>query len=107
MKRIKRISDDGLGFDQFAPLHHDALMRTTIDLPDSLHRIALSFARHSGSSLSHAVAELMRRGLGQPSQWPAEGRGAANFARDPLSGLPLVRSERTITADDVGSADDV
>ncbi|WP_252365130.1 hypothetical protein [Saccharomonospora piscinae] len=38
-------------------------MRTTIDLPDDLHRLAQSLARDTSRSLSDIVAELMRRKL--------------------------------------------
>ena len=42
-------------------------MRTTVDLPDDLHRIATSLARHNKRSLGQVVAELMRRGLDAPT----------------------------------------
>lgn len=80
-------------------------MRTTIDLPEELHRIATGLARHTGRSLSQTVAELMERGLEQRPAAPAA-RAAAGFARDRTSGLPVVRSRRPITADDVGALED-
>ncbi|MGQ0776182.1 MAG: antitoxin [Pseudonocardiales bacterium] len=43
-------------------------MRTTIDLPEDLHRIAMSIARDTGRSLSVTVAELIRRGLDSGSR---------------------------------------
>jgi predicted nucleic acid-binding protein len=43
--------------------HYDALMRTTIDLPETLHSVALGLARHTGRTLSQAVADLMQKGL--------------------------------------------
>lgn len=82
-------------------LHHDAAMRTTIDLPEDLHRIATGLARHSGRSLSQTVAELMERGLAQPAA-----RAGAGFARNRTSGLPVVRSQRAVTADDVAALED-
>jgi hypothetical protein len=39
---------------------HDGEMRTTIDLPDDLHRQAMSIARDTSRSLSETVADLMR-----------------------------------------------
>jgi len=42
---------------------YDAVMRTTVDLPDDLHRAATSLARDRGQSLSQTVSELMRRAL--------------------------------------------
>jgi hypothetical protein len=73
-------------------------MRTTIDLPDDLHRQAMSIARDTSRSLSETVAELMRRGLGQGS------RGAVS--RSPVTGLPIVNLGATITTDDVRALDD-
>ena len=43
--------------------HHDAMLRTTLDLPDDLHCIAASLARHNKRSLGQIVAELLRLGL--------------------------------------------
>jgi hypothetical protein len=82
--------------------HHDALMRTTIDLPEDLHRIALSIARETGQSLSQTVAGLVRRGLASGVR---DGE-APPCQVDPRTGLPTARSERTITADDVRARDD-
>ena len=82
-------------------LHHDARMRTTIDLPEDLHRIASGLARHTGRSLSGVVAELMQRGLviaAEPGPLP--------YALDSRTGLPVVRSPRPVTDDDVRALDD-
>ena len=51
-----------------APVHHDAVMlgcavRTTIDLPDDLHKQAQAIARDTHRTLSETVADLVRRGL--------------------------------------------
>ncbi|MEX2659436.1 MAG: hypothetical protein WD232_07045 [Acidimicrobiales bacterium] len=73
-------------------------MRTTVDLPDDLHAAARSVARDRGVTMSQAVAELMRRGLGQP--------GSVVVEQVPSTSLPLVRVGRTITLDDVRSLDD-
>ncbi|MEV6300808.1 hypothetical protein AB0M02_15470 [Actinoplanes sp. NPDC051861] len=73
-------------------------MLTTIDLPDDLHRQAMSIARDTSRSLSETVADLMRRGLGQGS--------AAGVSRSEVTGLPLVRLGNTITTDDVRALDD-
>lgn len=78
------------------------MMRTTIDLPDDLHRAAAAIAQHSGHSLSRTVADLIRRGL---SAGVAEAEMPA-YAVHPRTGLPLVRSSRPITADDVAALDD-
>lgn len=82
--------------------NHDAAMRTTIDIPDNLHRIAMGLARHTGRSLSQAVTELIQRGL-EPR--PASA-GAAAFSLHAGTGLPVARSGRAITADDVRSVED-
>ncbi len=73
-------------------------MRTTIDLPDDLHRQAQSIARDTSRTLSEIVAELMRRGLGQVK--PAE------TTRSARTGLPVVSLGRVITTDDVRSLED-
>ncbi|MBL0087868.1 MAG: antitoxin [Ideonella sp.] len=77
-------------------------MRTTIDLPDDLHRIVASLAVHSRSSLSHTAAELIRRGLALPAR-PAT---APAFATSPITGLPVLKSKRTITPEDVKALED-
>lgn len=74
-------------------------MRTTIDLPEDLHRIAVSIARDTGRSLSQTVAELLRRALGQTVR--------AERYTDPRSGFPVVRlGGPPITVDDVRALDD-
>lgn len=80
-------------------------MRTTLELPEDLHGIATSLARHSRRSLGQVVAELMRRGL--------EAQGALRLAESalpyhlhPNTGLPVVRSRRPVTDDDVRALDD-
>lgn len=85
-------------------VHHDAAMRTTIDLPEDLHQIALSIARETGRSLSQTVADLLRRGLAQGRSVTEPGRPP--YVIDAETGLPTVRSRRTITAEDVRALDD-
>ncbi len=77
-------------------------MRTTIDLPEDLHRIAVALARHNRCSLSHTVAELVRRGL---ETRVGEGEPPA-YRIDEGTGLPVVSSKRPITPEDVESLDD-
>jgi hypothetical protein len=87
------------------PWHHDALMRTTIELPDDLHRIASSLARHNKRSLGQVVAELMRRGLGVPVNRVAEPQ--AVYRIDDETGLPvIVGTGRVMTDDDVRALED-
>lgn len=73
-------------------------MRTTIDLPDDLHSLARRVARDRGVTLSEAVADLMRRGLGQG--------GPVDVEPSPVTGLPVVRVGRRVTEEDVRSLDD-
>ena len=77
-------------------------MRTTINLPEPLHAIALSLAQHTGRSLSQAVAELMQRGLDAP----VAARQKGGFKRHALTGLLVVQSSRIITAGDVAALED-
>ena len=74
------------------------LMRTTIDLPDDLHALARRVARDRGTTLSDAVAELMRRGL-NPTAVPS-------ITISSRTGLPVVDIGRTVTEEDVRSLDD-
>ena len=80
-------------------------MRTTIELPDDLHRIASSLARHNKRSLGQVVAELMRRGLEVPANRVAESQ--AVYRIDDETGLPVVvGASRVMTDDDVRSLED-
>lgn len=75
-------------------------MRTTVDLPDDLHRQAQAIARDTHRTLSETVADLMRRGLGV---------GAATttaISTDPRTGLPIVSVGTVVTSDDVRSLED-
>ena len=73
-------------------------MRTTIDLPDDLHRRAQSIARDTSRSLSTTVADLVRRGLGETQ--------AIVISRSERTGLPVVRLGTIITSEDVRSLED-
>jgi hypothetical protein len=73
-------------------------MRTTIDIPEDLHRQAAAIARDTSRTLSETVADLMRRGLRQ-------GR-AADISRSPRTGLPVVHLGTVITSDDVRALED-
>jgi hypothetical protein len=86
-----------------APTHHDAMMlvlgvRTTIDLPDDLHKQALAIARDTHRTLSETVADLIRRGLGAGT--------TAAISIDPRTGLPLVSVGTVVTSEDVRSLED-
>ena len=73
-------------------------MRTTIDLPDDLHKQAQSIARDTNRTLSETVADLMRRGLGAAS--------ITDISTDPRTGLPLVSVGTVVTSEDVRSLED-
>lgn len=87
-------------------MHHDATMRTTIDLPEDLHRIATALARHTGRSLGQTVAELMRRGLDAPAGVRRVGEEVPAYALHPATGLPVVGSSRPLTDDDIRALED-
>jgi len=85
--------------------HQNAAMRTTIELPDDLHRIATSLARHNKRSLGQVVAELMRRGLEVPANRIVESQGICRI--DDETGLPVVvGARRVMTDDDVRALED-
>lgn len=73
-------------------------VRTTIDLPPDLHDAARSIARDRGTTLSEAVAELIRRGLGRS--------GTVEYQRSASTGLPNARVGRLVTHDDVRALED-
>ncbi len=70
-------------------------VRTTIDLPDDLHKQALAIARDTRRTLSETVAE---RGLSAGS--------TTALSRDPRTGLPLVSIGTVVTSEDVRSLED-
>jgi hypothetical protein len=78
---------------------YDAVMRTTVDLPDDLHRAARSLARDRGQSLSHTVSELVRRAL-------SPNPGDERLGVDPETKLPLVRLGVPVTTEMVRRAAD-
>ena len=79
--------------------HHDAWMRTTVEIPEGLHQIALGLARHTKRSLSQTIVELMQIGLDSGSL----DRGSVDAEIHAETGLPLARSRRPVTEDDVRS----
>jgi hypothetical protein len=80
-------------------------MRTTIDLPADLHHAVASIASHARKSMNQTVAELIRRGLAHPPL--AAGAAAGSGVRiDQGTGLPVIRSPRPVTAEDVRALED-
>ena len=80
-------------------------MRTTIDLPSDLHHAVSSIAAHARKSMNQTVAELIRRGLAQPPL-PAGAAGVSALRIDKRTGLPVIRSPRPVTAEDVRALED-
>ena len=81
-------------------LHQDAVMRTTLDLPDDLHRVLTSMATHSRRSLSQTAVDLIQRGLATPAQ------AGLRLKTHPKTGLPLLQTARPITPEDVKALED-
>lgn len=73
-------------------------MRTTIDLPDDLHRQVQAIARDTHRTLSETVSDLMRRGLGY-------GKGL-EMSRSAKTGLPVVSLGKVVTSEDVRALED-
>jgi predicted transcriptional regulator len=69
-------------------------VRTTVDLPPSVHRRVTELARQRGQSMSSTVAELAAYGLSQLDE-------SVTIATDARSGFPVVRAGRHVTSQDV------
>lgn len=80
-------------------------MKTTIDLPADLHHAVSSIASHTKKSMNQTVADLIRRGLAHPAS-PTDAQAGPSFRVNPASGLPLMRSARPVTAEDVRALED-
>jgi hypothetical protein len=73
-------------------------MRTTVTLPDDLHRRAQAIAHDTSRTLSETLTELLRRALDE---------GAVPAVSHSLhTGFPLVPIGKIITTVDVRSLDD-
>jgi hypothetical protein len=77
-------------------------MRTTMDIPEDLHRLLTSLANHNRSSLSRIATELIRRGLVMPV---TESRDPTPVV-DSKTGLPVLQTSRPITPENVKALDD-
>lgn len=69
-------------------------MRTTVDLPPSVHRRAVELARIRHTSLSAVIADLTVRGLATLGE-------DVTVGTDPVSGMPVVSVGRRITSSEV------
>lgn len=73
-------------------------MRTTVELPDDLHRQVRAIARDTHRTFSDTVADLMRRGLRSDA--------TSTLSSSPRTGLPVVTLGTVVTTEDVRSLDD-
>jgi hypothetical protein len=73
-------------------------MRTTVDLPEDIHRVASAIARDSGSSLSETLTRLLRAALTTP--------GPVRVSASPRTGLQVASIGRAVTSEDVRSLED-
>jgi hypothetical protein len=76
-------------------------MRTTVDLPEDLHKVVASLATHTRRTLSATAVDLMRRGLTQGA-----GGGPRAVRMNERTGLPVVSLRRTVTPEDVKALED-
>lgn len=72
-------------------------MRTTVDLPPSVHRRVQKIATLRGRSLSAVVAELTVRGLAQLDE-------PVLIRTDAQSGMPVLSIGRRVTSEQVAAA---
>ena len=75
-------------------------MRTTVNLPPSLHQRAIALAKARGVSQSAMVAELDARGLSQLDE-------PLRISTDPTSGFPVVNVGRRVSSAEVEAADSI
>lgn len=73
-------------------------MRTTVDLPDDVHRLAQAIARDSGSSLSETIGRLLRAAL--------SGSGPVRVSTSSQTGLTVVSVGHVVTSEDIRALED-
>jgi len=69
------------------------IVRTTIDLPEDLHRQAEELASDMSWTLSEAIAWLMRRGLGEEVP--------TLFGVNKATGFPAIWTGKIITPEEI------
>lgn len=87
------------------PRCYDARVRTTIDLPADLYHAVGSIAARTRKSMNQTVAELIRRGLASPPRGIDEAPSSA-VRVDKRTGMPLIRSPRPVSEEDVRALED-
>ncbi len=84
---------------QLAPAVHHGAVRTTIDLPEDLHRLTTAIARDAGTTLSETVTRLLRSALATPSP--------SRVTTSSVTGLRVLSlGSGVVTSEDVRSLDD-
>lgn len=73
-------------------------MRTTVGIPDDLHRQVASVARDTSRTFSETVADLLRRALGDGAPGPV--------TRSERTGLPVIHLGKVVTTEDVRALED-
>jgi hypothetical protein len=73
-------------------------VRTTVDLPEDIHRLTAAIARDSGSSLSETITRLLRAALAGP--------GPVRVSTSAKTGLQVATVQRVVTSEDVRSLED-
>lgn len=73
---------------------YDAAMRTTVDLPASVHRRARDLASRQHRSLSAVLVDLTIRGLATMDE-------PVDVSTDPVTRLPVLSVGRVVTAQQV------
>jgi len=73
-------------------------VRTTVDLPEDIHRVAAAIAHDSGSSLSETVTRLLRAALTAP--------GPVRVTTSARTGLQVASIGHVVTSQDVRSLED-
>jgi hypothetical protein len=72
-------------------------VRTTITVPDQTFAEAKSVAAERNQSVSSLISQFIARGLRQLA-------GPATIGTDPVTGLPVIITDRVITAEEVEEA---
>ncbi len=78
-------------------------MRTTIDIPEREHAMFMGMARAQQKTLGKLLLELAQRGLNASARGMS---GKAAFRINPATGLPLFRSGKPVTLEDVRALED-
>lgn len=73
-------------------------MRTTVDLPDDVHKIVVNIARDTHRSVSATVADIVAREV--------RGGGAAGLVEDAERGVVLVDLGEPTTTENVRELED-